>query len=369
LVPVLLVPVVTFAFALRGSYWNDMGLAAAAKNQWTAAAAALEQAGQSDPSLSLYWEEAAYAETRAGQTEAATVLWQRAMRSDPYWAVLPASVGAVKQDPSAAAAARLLAPGSYLFALTARAFADAQGNQDLEQEAYTTALNKNPALAEALYWQQNPQRANLIKLWRSSEAPASSAMTAGWAALSSHSFVQAINYFQQAAEENPASLTPYEGLSRAYLELRDFEAAQRAISAGLALPVTSLEETLGLHLIAGDLDDAQGDSAGAMAEYGLVFSAVSDFNIDGPGSFGDTGREWQVFHRESLPGELIAQLPRADITAEMDQRFAKLAQWYAGEGQPSVACLIVDRVHQEAPKSISGALWPCASKLAGTSPN
>jgi O-antigen ligase len=141
LAPALLVPVGIFAFALRASYWNDVGLAEAAKNQWSAAAAALEQAGQEDPGMSLYWEEAAYAETRAGQPDVALPLWEQAARSDPYWAVLPASIGAISQDAAAAAAARALAPESYLFALNAGAIAEAQGNTDLVKEAYTTALN------------------------------------------------------------------------------------------------------------------------------------------------------------------------------------------------------------------------------------
>ena len=156
---------------------------------------------------------------------------------------------------------------------------------------------------------------------------------------------------------NPDSLSPYEGLGRAYLALQDYAAARRAIEAGLTLPATRLADTLGLHLIAGDLDDASGIRAGAIAEYSTVFSAISEYNIDGPGSFGDTEREWQVFHRETLPGELVWQLPRADVTAEMDQRFAKLAEWYRDSGQPDLACLVLSRVQREAPKSVSGDLY------------
>jgi hypothetical protein len=40
---------------------------------------------------------------------------------------------------------------------------------------------------------------------------------------------------------DPASLAPYEGLGRAYLELGDFDTAQQTITAGLALPVIKLE--------------------------------------------------------------------------------------------------------------------------------
>src|SRR5579859_507399 len=102
LAPALLLPIGIFAFALRASYWNSVGLDEAAKSQWPAAADAFEQAAQQDPGLSLYWEEAAYARTRASQIGVALPLWERAARDDPYWAVLPASIGAITHDAAAA---------------------------------------------------------------------------------------------------------------------------------------------------------------------------------------------------------------------------------------------------------------------------
>jgi len=63
-----------FAFALYAAQWNDAGLQLAQYNDWPAAAAAVEQAGQVDPGLTQCWEEAAFARTRAGQISAALPL-------------------------------------------------------------------------------------------------------------------------------------------------------------------------------------------------------------------------------------------------------------------------------------------------------
>jgi hypothetical protein len=123
------------------------------------------------------------------------------------------------------------------------------------------------------------------------------------------------------------------------------------------LPVTSFEESLPLHLLAGEVDDARGDRAGATAEFSIVFNGIADYDINGPGSYGHPERAWQVFHREALPGELVPQLPRADITSDMDQRFAQLAQWYREDRQPTLACWILQRVYREAPQSVSGGLY------------
>jgi tetratricopeptide (TPR) repeat protein len=270
---------------------------------------------------------------------------------------LPATIGALKQDLGVAQAARTLAPRSYLFALNAGAIAEAQGNTAAAQEAYRAALGLKPAIADALYWQQNPLRLSILQDWRRGLPAASTALDKGWAALASGAPDQAIGWFRHAAAENPNSLAPYEGLGRADLELHNYDAAQQTIKAGLALPVTHLEETLGLHLVAGDLADARGDRAGAIEEYATVFSGIAVYDIDGPGSYGDLERSWQVFNREALPGELVPQLLRADVTADMDQRFAKLAQWYQAANQHDLACLVLERVHREVPESVSGRLY------------
>jgi tetratricopeptide (TPR) repeat protein len=355
--PFLLVPIGVFAWLLQGSASNSAAINLASAGEWQAAARVFERTAQADPRMTLYWEEAAYAYTNAGEVQAALPLWERAVHDDPNWALLPATIGALKQDLAAAQAARALAPRSYLFALNAGAIAEAQGNTAAAQEAYRTALSLKPAIADALYWQQNPLRSSLLHDWRSSLPAASSALDKGWAALARRAPDQAVGWFRQAAAEDPNSIAAELGLGKAYLKLGDLSSAQRAMQAGLELPVTTLEESLPLHLLAGDIDDARGDRAGAISEYALVFDGIADYGVDGPGSYGHPERSWQVFHREALPGELVPQLPRADVTAELDQRFAKLAEWYRADGQAGLACWVLERVHREAPESVSGASY------------
>jgi hypothetical protein len=118
-----------------------------------------------------------------------------------------------------------------------------------------------------------------------------------------------------------------------------------------------LEQTLSLHLLAGDWARARGDAALAAAEYGLVFSAINDYGVFGLGSYGLPHRAWYVFHRHSLPADLIPQFARADITAAMDERFAWLARAFAEQDAPEAACLVAARVQREAPASLSADYW------------
>jgi tetratricopeptide (TPR) repeat protein len=356
LAPVILVPIGIFAFAFRAAQLNDTGLLLAQANNWPAAATAFEQAGAADPSLTLYWEEAAFARTRAGQIGLALPLWQRAARDDPYWAVSAATVGALAGDAKQAAVARQLAPGSYLFALNAGVIAESQGDLAAAQEAYASALSLKPASAGALFWQQTALRSNSLAAWRATLPVHATPLDQGWAALDNQAPGQAILFFQQAITQDPNVVSAYQGLGQAQFDSGDLKAAQQAVETGLRIPVNVLEDTLGLHLLAGDVADAHGDRAGAMREYGIVFSAIADYNIDGPGTYGYNNRSWQVFRRATLPVELVPELPRADITGEMDQRFTKLAQWYQADGEATTACLILTRVQREAPMSVSGRL-------------
>jgi hypothetical protein len=97
----------------------------------------------------------------------------------------------------------------------------------------------------------------------------------------------------------------------------------------------------------------------AQREFEAVFSAVSNYTLLGPGTYGYPQRSWYVYHRAALPSDLVPQFAHADSTAALDADFALLASWYAADGRPDVACLILGRVRARAPDSIT-AWGPCA---------
>jgi tetratricopeptide (TPR) repeat protein len=357
-IPLFAVPIAVFAFILRGAAYNAAGLALADSGQWAAAAENFAQAAQLDPRLTLYWEEAAYAYTRAGALSTALPLWQRAAQDDQYWALVPANIGAISNDLRAAQTAHTLAPESHLFALNAGAVAEAVGDQAATQQDYQNALDLKPSIAAALFWQQTPLRALVLENWRVHQVrPDTSTLSLAQAALARGDAAGAIPLFEQAQIQAPESNAPYLGLARSYLGLSNYARAAQYLQAGLEIPVASVEETLGLYLVGGDLALARGDRQAAMFAYGGVFAAIDDYDIGGPGSFGFPQRSRIVFHELTLPGEIVPQMAHADITAEMDTRFAKLAEWDLAAGQSDTACHILRRVRLEAPKSVSGALF------------
>jgi tetratricopeptide (TPR) repeat protein len=225
------------------------------------------------------------------------------------------------------------------------------------REAYRRALAFSPYdVWEALFWKQTPFRAGVLAQWLAEHPPDESPLVQGQAALRAGHFDQAIQWFEQAHAADPLSNKPHAGLARAYWALGDEAQAETYLRTGANLPVAVIWEQIDFKMLQGDWAEAHGDRAGAIAAYSTVFSALNDYTSLGPGTYGYPRRSWIVFHREALPSDIVSQFVRADITPELDARFAQLARWYLEDGQRETACFIVERVYREAPKSESGVL-------------
>lgn len=345
------------AFSLRGAALNDRGLQLAAQNKWGEAAEVFQQAATADPGFTLYWEHAAQALTRAGETEAAIPLWKRVAHDDPYWSLWPVTLAVLTNDPVTMDSALRLAPDSYLARLNAGALAESTGDAATATRYYQQTLTLNPLLARALFWAQTPLREEALAEWQAAQPVNTTSFAQGWAALEAGDAERAVKLFEQARAESALSNQPYLGLSRAYWALGDEKQAELFLRTGQNLPVYTIYETLGFKLLEGDWQVAHGDRAGAKRAYTELFSAFNEYTLAGPGTYGYPWRSWVVYHRVALPSDLIPQLTRADITAEIDARLAQAALWHIEDGEREVGCYILGRVYREAPVSESGKLW------------
>jgi O-antigen ligase len=347
-----------FAFALRAAGFNAAGLQSAAATDWTTAARAFTRAAALDPAFTLYWEEAAYAQVRAGHPETALSLWERAARDDPYWSVPPATVAVLTEDATAMKAALDLSRAQHdLWTLNAAVLAEANGDEAAARAFYARTLELRPASGAALFWQQTSLRQSVLAEWQASQSADVSGLTLGRQALAAGDASQAIGYFEAMLAQDSTRLDAYAGLAQAQYQLGEEALAERYRQAGLRTQVVDLQQTLSLRLLGGDWARDRGDDPAAAAAYSGVFSAVYDYTVYGPATYGNPRRYWMVYHRAALPSDLVPQFARADITAAMDERFAWLVEWTAGQGNRNVACLIAERVWREAPRSLSGDLY------------
>lgn len=343
-------------FSLRGAALNDRGLQLATQNKWDEAARVFQQAATVDPGFTLYWEHAAQALTRAGETEAAIPLWKRVAHDDPYWSLWPVTLAVLTNEPASMDSALRLAPDSYLVTLNAGALAESTGDAATATRHYQQTLTLNPLLAGALFWAQTPLREEALAEWQAAQPVDTTSLAQGWAALEAGDAERAVKLFEHARAESALSNQPYLGLSRAYWALGDEKQAELFLHTGQNLPVYTIYETLGFKLLEGDWQAAHGDRAGAKRAYTELFSAFNEYTLAGPGTYGYPWRSWVVYHRNALPSDLIPQLVRADITAEIDARLAQVAQWHIEDDERDIGCYILERVRREAPISASGKL-------------
>jgi O-antigen ligase len=356
--PIALVLGITI-FALRGAGWNARGVELANQQDWATAAQAFRQAAMSDPALALYWENAAQASTRAGAVDQAIPLWAHAARLEPRWAIDAASLAALTKDAGQMEAALNLAPQSYLIALNVGVLREAQGDLAAAQVSYRRALEAAPnaLVAEALFWRQTPARETALAAWQASRPKDQSLMGQGWAAYQAGDFERAREILAQYLQASPFSVPGHARLGRTELALGDLDRAEACLETGRNLQSITPLDGLELEMLRGDLAAARGDSRLAREADLWIFSIISDYtSTGGPGTYGNANRAWWLFHREGLPGDLIPQLMRADVTADIDKRLARLAQGYAAEGYHDNACFILAHAYHEAPVSESGQL-------------
>jgi len=349
--PLVLVTALT-GFYLYGAALNAQGLQLAAQNRWAEAARVFEAAAQFDPSFPLYTTEAAHAYTRVGEIDRALPLWRRSVDLDPAWAAPALNLAVLTHDQTVMTNALEHAGRSDLIALNAALNAEQLGDEARARYFFERALEFNPALSQALFWQQTPLRRALVQ---NLSTPAS-ALSQGEAALQTGDFAQAQTWFEQARAEAPLTHAPYVGLARAAQGLGDLARAERYWRISQLLPASSLAQSLPSIELEGDLAVARGDRATALHAYGLAFSAINDFGLQGPGTYGYPQRDLIVFRRSALPSDLVLQVQHALLTPDLDQRLAQLARWYIEAGQLETGCFILGRLNREAPESESGAL-------------
>jgi hypothetical protein len=295
----------------------------------------------------------------------AVPLWQKAVRLEPRWALDAASLAMLTNDAGEMEAALALAPQSYLLALNAGVLHEANSEDAAAQADYARALELAPTTAaQSLFWGQTPLRQAALTSWQALQPAGTTLDAQGWAAFRAKDFQRASAIFQQDLKAAPLSGAAYLGLARCALAQGELSQADSYVQAGLNLSNNNLMDTLEFQLLRGDLANAGGDPKTARAAYLWAFGIITDYtSTGGPGTYGDATRSWWLFHREGLPSDLIPQLVRADVSAEIDTRLAWLAQSYIDEGQPDNACFILAHPHHEALQSESGQLFQrqCAS--------
>jgi|GEM_PF-759687 len=316
-------------YSLRAYFFSEQAVEASLRDDWAAAARAADEALTADPLLAHYAYQAglAYAHLAAQGDETAIhtaiTRFETAIHRDPAYSLSYAHLAALQwqagQQTNALENMRRavqLAPLAADFQINLGLYAEATGNTEEAQAAYTAALAYKPQLASAYFFTETSLRQAIIP----PPATMPPRTEAEWIAI------------WQGNREQPEI---YMGLAEAARARGDLELARRYL--GAALWVQSLADRTTATLMLADVLREQGKTEEAIAIYQAVLNAHLRYSSLGPGTAGQNQYAAFVFQRRAFAEDMAPQLLRLDFTAELARRLWPLVQLYEQTGQLDLA--------------------------------
>ena len=270
---------VALAWLGRADAHFEASVSAAQRGQMTVAIQEAQQAVTLDPRWPLYLFQLAYVEGRSPQTDVladSARHYQQGLNFEPVDGIQTANLAAVlwQQGARAEAIAELeraaqVEPNPFYLANLGY-FLEAEGRSAEAAEAYARLLLQWPSLAGSPYWQAEAQRAGLWPdiMRRAEEKLASSSAYAqaswqlsvalardGWPAIDAQA--------QAVLALSPGDFTALVSRAEVFARAGQYAEARRlAESARRVYPVAGRP-----HWVLGQVDEAQGDLAGAEREW------------------------------------------------------------------------------------------------------
>ncbi len=344
------------------------GLELASQNNWTEASQAMCLSAERDPRFGLYWQGCGVANAHLAEQDMAyypkaIATLDRASVLDPNWGTNYMNLAmAYARSGQYDLAAQILdvgikrAPQASAFALNLGWVEEQRERGDLSQNAYHRALDLgvNP---QALFWQQTSLRQKTLSSWQQKK---------NVSATIKRTAQESILYYQSMLKKQAIYPEPYIGLAHAYWAMGDNAQGDFYARQAMSIPVFVPFYLVDVMWLRAEYADRHSDLETARRAGLEYFTQFYDYSFQGIGTWGYANYAWFGYRREGLPSDFVPQIIRADITPEIEERIIMLAEWYAADSKEPVACLMLDRVRNEAPKSKSGELY---NKRCQTSAN
>jgi hypothetical protein len=347
----LLVPGLTAAlftgYSLRAYALSEQAVDAGSGGDWARASQLFNEAANADPALAFYWQQAGFAYgwlAAEGDAEALLTGIARLERGrdlEPAYAVTHANLAALywqagrRADALAAMQqATQLAPLAATYHLNLGLYAEALNQPTVARTAYQRFLELRPASAGLSFWNETPTRRDA---WAAATLPETVALEKVRAQLAAGRVNDAEQFLLAAWRDNAQLPWVYIGLAEVAQARGDWALADRQIENALWVQNVHIEQQVAALLTAGEIVQAQGRTAEALARYENVWWAVSEYGSLGWGSAGWTPHAYFVYQRRALPVDELPQLTRADLSPEMARRLLPLGELRLADGQREAA--------------------------------
>jgi tetratricopeptide (TPR) repeat protein len=360
----ILVPVTILLFFLVGSvyisvgssnYWD--GNTAGRNGDWETATAEICYTYEKRPEISLYGFQCSlalaqlyYRTEDPNDLQDSLRIQREAIERDPYWPIHWANLAVLEWENGEFDSALInmqnaldLAPMNPTIAINLAWMEGVRGNQEAAITASFQALNADPWLQFDTAFETSPVAKEALERFRHEEnhdAPWFLAVQ-GWKSLMDDQWTIARDTFLETIQNNPTEGLAYAGLGYAYLQLGQGKEVNTNIDIATFMKSSSL---LVLHT-AGAIAQQQGQNEDALQYFQSAFDQIE--NMSYSSSFYN-----RTYYRFFLPSDLVPQMRRGGLTAEMFDSLQLLAQHYDENGEPELALEIRKRIYVETERSM-----------------
>ena len=345
-----------FSFYSLNAYFHaDEAVAMGQQGNWAAAAAEMETAATSDPSMASYWLQAGYAHGRAAEVDTAFLdpaiaEYEKGVQMEPEYALSHANLGALywtsgkkEQGLQEMRIATSLAAESWLLWLNEGIYEEELGLSREALASYSLAINLKPEILDAAFWSATAVRNSATQITvdtYGSDDPrtkASALVEEAKKQLRFSEFDAARLLLEEAYALNDQEVNLYVALAELSLADGEVNLAERYVQSALWIQATSNQAKVEAILLGAEISLAKGDRQEALERFQIAYDAIFAETSYGWGSYGWSPYSWFVFQRIAFPEDLLPQLERADITKEIAGRLLTLVDLYEEAGETEKA--------------------------------
>ncbi|MEX2161081.1 MAG: O-antigen ligase family protein [Anaerolineales bacterium] len=336
-------------FALL-AYWHaDQAVVASNAGDWQKAAIEMEAAAKADSGFAFYWLEAGYANARLAEEDSLFAdegigHYETATLTEPHYALLQANLAALlwqagEQAPALEEMriATRLAPEAWLFWLNRGVYEEQLGQTKGAAASYAQALAAESELADSVFWQETEIRQQALNEVVHTPVTGPRAESLAKVAeardqIAAGDYAGAKSALLEAYALNDQEVRVYVAMGELAYAQGQLDKAERYVQAALWIQATSNQYKVEAILLGAETANASGDSQLALKRYKAGFDAILADASYGWGSAGWSPYAWFVFQRVAFAEDIVPQLERADISADVAIRLLVLAELYEEQG-------------------------------------
>lgn len=349
--------VLGFSWSVLVYHTFNLGLKATYRQDWEAAAEYFDKVTQQDPWNAHYWLQSGFAHGYLAldvkgelnnelELDKAIQAFEKGIELEPVYPVNRANLAVLYwQNEESELAIESLeialdqTDRQPSFYLTLGKYYESLGQGEKATAAYNQALRLRSDWSQSYYFRETDFRKSYVYDWMADNSnlvlTRRKSYLDGWQALQKEEYSNAKDFFQIKIEDNNAEA--FLGLGLAYSGLEQYDQAVRALETAAFVGRLSDWQQVKLHLTLGEIERLRGDDQAAVKAFEEALSLFEYYSSYGLGYGGTVNYGGYVFHRSSIPLDMLPGIQIIFYNDEVIRGMIALGDSYRAIGDEDAA--------------------------------